>query len=96
MALGAILVVAVSVLAASTLLPVLIRLLGHRAYARGRLFTVAPIVARTWRGRRRGSTHPDRPPRGGFWERWTAAVTRRPAVAATLAAVVLLALAAPG
>ena len=36
MAMGAIVVVAVSVLAAVTLLPALMRLLGHRAYARGR------------------------------------------------------------
>lgn len=95
MALGAILVVAVSVLAAATLLPVLIALLGHRAYARGRLFTVVPLVVRSWRPRRPGSTSPDRPPRTGFWERWTAAVTRRPVVSAVAAAAVLLALAAP-
>ena len=44
MALGAILVVAVSVLAAATLLPALISLLGRRAYARGRV--VAPARRR--------------------------------------------------
>ena len=40
MAMGAIVVVAVSILAAVTLLPVLMSLLGKRAYARGRIATV--------------------------------------------------------
>jgi RND superfamily putative drug exporter len=95
MALGAILVVGVSVLGAATLLPALIRLLGHRAYARSRVFTISGLVARSWRRRRPGSTHPGRPPRAGFWLRWTRLVTRRPAVSAILAASVLLVLAIP-
>jgi len=83
MALGAILVVAVSVLASATLLPALLSLLGHRAARRGRL---ASLVARRRRGRQ------DRP---GFWERWTGVVMRRPVASLLAAAAVLLGLAAP-
>ena len=97
MATGAILVVAVSMLASATLLPVLISLLGRRAYARGRTFTVAGLLVRAvrWRRRRPGSTAPHVAERGGFWVRWTHAVMRRPVVAALLSGAVLLALAAP-
>ncbi len=80
MALGAIVVVAVSVLAASTLLPTIISLLGTRTHARGRIF--AWISKRT-------------PSPKNFWERWTALVTRRPALTAATAAIVMLALAFP-
>ncbi|HEY5287576.1 MAG TPA: MMPL family transporter [Solirubrobacteraceae bacterium] len=80
MALGAIVVVAVSVLAASTLLPCLIALLGERTHTRGRVF--ARISARLPKPR-------------GFWESWTARVTRRPALTAGAAAIAMLALASP-
>jgi len=96
MAIGAIIVVAVSILAAVTLLPVLMSLLGRRAYARGRLaitFGLFVRMVRT-RRRRRGSTAPAAR-RAGFWERWTAGVMRRPWVSALAAAGVLLALAIP-
>ena len=79
MALGAMLVVAVAMLAAVTLLPAL---LGRRVTARSRLFR------RSRAAKRRG----DGP---GFWQRWTDAVMRRPVVAAAGSAAVLLALAAP-
>ncbi len=97
MALGAIIVVAVSVLAAVTLLPVLIRLLGHRAYARGRVSLVVGLLFRAWRNlkRRPGSTAPHRPPRRDFWTRWTDRVMRRPVVAIMLTGGVLIALAVP-
>jgi RND superfamily putative drug exporter len=95
MALGAILVVGVSMLASATLLPALIRALGARVYSRQRLFTVMGLVARSWGKRRRGSTNPDAPVRDGFWVRWTARVTRRPALWAVGAATVLLVLAIP-
>ncbi|UTI63459.1 MMPL family transporter [Paraconexibacter antarcticus] len=95
MALGAILVVAVSMLASATLLPVLIRLLGHRAYARGRVFQTLQLAVRSRAPRRRGSTHPDAPPAVPFWERWTAAVMRRPRTALLGAALVLVTLAVP-
>jgi RND superfamily putative drug exporter len=97
MAAGAIIVVAFSVLAAVTLLPVVMRLFGHRAYARGRLAIVGGLVVRIWRDmpRRAGSTAPDRPRRRGFWERWTERVTRRPLVSAAASAAILLVLAIP-
>ena len=96
MAMGAILVVAVSVVAAVTLLPVLIRLFGRRVYARDRFAQVVAVVLRAWRAlpRRRGSTHPERP-RRDFWERWTDRVTRRPWLTAAVSAALLIALAAP-
>jgi uncharacterized membrane protein YdfJ with MMPL/SSD domain len=87
MALGAILVVAVSVLTASTLLPALISVLGARAHRPGRLLArVAPAL----RARRAA-----RPPRDPFWQRWTASVMRRPLVAIAASASVLLLLAVP-
>jgi RND superfamily putative drug exporter len=98
MALGAIVVVAISILGALTLLPTLMSMLGKRAYARDRFADVIAYVLRTWRNlpRRRGSTHPERrAARGTFWERWTTAVTRRPLVSAVAAATVMLALAIP-
>jgi uncharacterized membrane protein YdfJ with MMPL/SSD domain len=89
MALGAILVVAVSVLAATTLLPALIGLAGRRAWEPGRV--VGSVTG--WLGRRlprRGGIEP-----GTFWARWTGAIMRRPVLAAAGSAAVLLALAFP-
>ncbi len=96
MATGAIVVVAVSVLAATTLLPVLMSMFGHRAYSRGRAAIVAGLVLRGLRNmpRRRGSTHPSRE-RAPFWERWANRVMSHPVVAATAAAAVLIVLAVP-
>jgi uncharacterized membrane protein YdfJ with MMPL/SSD domain len=96
MAMGAIIVVAISILAAVTLLPVLMSVLGRRAYARGRLAVIATLLVRMARTRRRrpGSTA-KATRRTGFWDRWTDAVTRRPWVAALTTAAVLLALAIP-
>jgi uncharacterized membrane protein YdfJ with MMPL/SSD domain len=96
MAMGAIIVVAISILAAVSLLPALMSLLGRRAYARGRLGVLSGLLVRLARTRRRrpGSTRPGRE-RRGFWERWTDAVTRRPWVSALATAAVLLALAIP-
>ena len=96
MATGAIVVVAVSVLAATTLLPVLMSMFGRRAYARGRVAIVAGLVARGLRNMRRrpGSTHPSRE-RRPFWERWAERVMSHPLIAAALATVLLLTLAIP-
>ena len=80
MALGAMLVVAVAVLAATTLLPAL---LGRRVVGRSRLFGVGRLLRRP---RRTGP---------GFWERWTERVMRRPVLAVSATTAVLLALAAP-
>ncbi|MEA2255002.1 MAG: putative drug exporter of the superfamily [Solirubrobacteraceae bacterium] len=95
MALGAILVVAVSVLAAATLLPALISLLGRRAHAPGRLFAALHRVRRSWAPRRPGSTRPGAPPAPGFWTRWATAVMRRPGRSLVAGALVLAALATP-
>jgi len=95
MALGAILVVGVSLLASATLLPALIRVFGHRAYARSRTFTVIGLAVRSRARRRAGSTTPGAAARPGFWERWTTAVMRRPVLAVLGASAILLTLAVP-
>ena len=84
LAIGAMVVVAIAVLGAVTLLPALIALLGRRADEPGRVVSATGALAR--RARR---------PRGGFWTRWTARVMRRPWLSAALAAAVLLVLAIP-
>jgi RND superfamily putative drug exporter len=96
MAMGAIIVVAVAILAAVTLLPALISLFGRRAYARSRTTTILGLIARQLRNlrRRAGSTHPDNR-RGGFWERWTDAVMRRPWASVGVSAAIMLTLAIP-
>jgi uncharacterized membrane protein YdfJ with MMPL/SSD domain len=95
MALGAILVVAVSVLAAATLLPALISLLGHRAYVRARVFVALELVRRSWAPRRPGSTRPGAPAPPSFWTRWASAVMRRPALALAAGTLVLTLAAVP-
>jgi uncharacterized membrane protein YdfJ with MMPL/SSD domain len=95
MAMGAIVVVAISILAAVTFLPALMGLLGRRAYARGRLAIVFGLLVRNLRTRRRRRGSTQATPRRGFWERWTAIVTARPWISALATAAVLLALAIP-
>jgi uncharacterized membrane protein YdfJ with MMPL/SSD domain len=93
MALGAMMVVAVAVLVATTLLPVLIRLLGHRVEAGGWVWRLLGAIRHPFRRRRRrGSTNPERP---DFWHRWTDAVMRRPVVSVVASAGILLVLALP-
>ena len=93
MGLGAMLVVAVSVVSAMTLLPVLMQRLGHAAYVRPRWHVTGGLLVRAlgYRRRRRGSS---RRPGGGFWGRWTARITSHPwlVVIASTAALVTLAL----
>jgi RND superfamily putative drug exporter len=85
MALGAMTVVAVSILTATTLLPALIAMLGDRVLPGG-------IVARALGiFRRRG----ERPDREAFWVRWTRRVMARPWLAICGVSAVLLTLAAP-
>ena len=86
MALGAILVVAVSMLASADAAA------GPDPGASGDVRTcaaafalVAPLVLRSWSRRRRGSTDPARRPRRAFWDRWTDRVTRRPVVSVVAA-----------
>jgi RND superfamily putative drug exporter len=93
MALGAMVVVAVAILVATTLLPALIRLLGHRVEAGGIAWSVTGFFRGLWRRRRRsGSTSPDR---DTFWERWTAAVMSHPILSVVAASSVLLIMAIP-
>jgi RND superfamily putative drug exporter len=95
MALGAMTVVAVSILTATTLLPALIALLGDRVMPGGIVARVLRFVRRPFRGRPdthgRGSGGRD----GDFWVRWTRRVMARPWVAVIGAGSVLLLLASP-
>src|SRR5215208_3457346 len=96
MAMGAIVVVAISILAAVTLLPALMGLLGRRAYSRGRLAVLGGLIVRSlrWRRRRPGRTDPATA-KPGFWQRWTNGVMRHPVIAAVGSSAILLALAVP-
>ena len=85
MALGAMTVVAVSILTATTLLPVLIAMLGDRVMPGGIVARVLGVF------RRRG----ERPDREAFWVRWTNRVMAHPWVAVIGVSAVLLTLAAP-
>jgi uncharacterized membrane protein YdfJ with MMPL/SSD domain len=85
MAVGAIVVVAIAILAAVTLLPALIKTLGHRAYEPGKV--IGKVVAKI-----------SRPPREGvapFWTRWTNRLMDRPVLYATAATVIMLVIAIP-
>jgi uncharacterized membrane protein YdfJ with MMPL/SSD domain len=85
MALGAMTVVAVSILTATTLLPALITMLGDRVLPGG-------IVAKVLGIFRRGGERPDRE---AFWVRWTTRVMAHPWVAVVGVSSVLLFLAIP-
>jgi uncharacterized membrane protein YdfJ with MMPL/SSD domain len=105
MAPGVIVVVTVSVLAAATLLPTIISLLGERTHARGRVFArlsdlVGAVRDRALSSFRGSATDEDAARAGthentGFWGTWTVLVTRRPGLTAAAAAAVMLALAMP-
>jgi RND superfamily putative drug exporter len=93
MAYGAIMVVAVSIVAAMTFLPALMAATGKRGYVPGR---TAGVVAALVRVARRLVRRPPRPEGApGFWQSWTDRVTRRPVVTALAAAALMLALAVP-
>ena len=79
---GTIIVVAVSVLIAATMLPALIAVLGGRASDPGLL---GQLLERRQR----------RIVRAGFWERWTAVVMRHPVVCLVSATALMLAIASP-
>jgi uncharacterized membrane protein YdfJ with MMPL/SSD domain len=85
MAIGAIVVVGVAILAAVSLLPALIKTLGHRAYEPGKV--VGKVVAKL-----------SRPPRADvdpFWTRWTNRLMNRPVFYATAATALMLIIAIP-
>jgi RND superfamily putative drug exporter len=93
MALGAMVVVATAILVATTLLPALIRILGHRVEAGGIAWRVLRAGRSVWRKRRRpGSTRPDRET---FWQQWTFSVMRHPVVSVVAVTAVLLTMAIP-
>jgi uncharacterized membrane protein YdfJ with MMPL/SSD domain len=97
MAVGAITVVVFAVLAAVTLLPLLIGLFGRRAHERGRSAR-ALAAARGALGRLRpagGAGARERAGSEDFWERWVDRVMRRPLVAALLTGGLLLLVTAP-
>jgi RND superfamily putative drug exporter len=95
MALGAMIVVAIAIIAAVVLLPTLISLLGHRVEAGGVAWRVTRFFRRNTveRRRRPGSTKPGS--ESPFWQRWTERVMRRPVLSVALSAGILLFLAIP-
>jgi uncharacterized membrane protein YdfJ with MMPL/SSD domain len=85
MAFGAIIVVFVAILGAVTLLPALIKTLGHRAYEPGKV--VGKVVAKLSRKPKEGVAP--------FWTRWTNRLMNRPVLYATGATVLMLIIALP-
>jgi uncharacterized membrane protein YdfJ with MMPL/SSD domain len=90
MALGAMTVVAISILTATTLLPALIASLGDRVMPGGIVGRVERFFQRRFYRRRREPAQPNQ-----FWERWATRVMARPWVAALGASSILLLLASP-
>jgi uncharacterized membrane protein YdfJ with MMPL/SSD domain len=90
MALGAMTVVAISILTATTLLPALIAMLGDRVLPGGIVAKALSFIGRPFKGLRR-----ERPEREAFWVRWTTRVMARPWVAVIGVSAVLLTLAVP-
>jgi uncharacterized membrane protein YdfJ with MMPL/SSD domain len=91
LAIGAMVVVAMAVLGAATLLPALVALLGRRADQRGRIVSLTGALVRAVSRRRERQARQG----PGLWERWTATLMNRPLLFATLAMGILLLLAAP-
>jgi uncharacterized membrane protein YdfJ with MMPL/SSD domain len=93
MALGAMTVVAVSILTATTLLPALIAMLGDRVLPGGVVGRVAAYFRRRFYRRRTAEQQATEQNR--FWRAWTARVMARPWTAVIGVAAVLLFLASP-
>ncbi len=93
MALGAMMVVAVSILTATTLLPALIAMLGDRVLPGGILGRVEGFISH--RVLRRPQKAPRPAGASPFWTAWTARVMAHPWVAVTAVTAVLLVLASP-
>jgi RND superfamily putative drug exporter len=90
MAVGAIVVVAIAILAAVTLLPAVIQIFGRRVYERGRVIgAIGDRLRRLLPKRERPADAPT------FWDRWTGVVMRRPVVFAILSAALMLLIAVP-
>jgi uncharacterized membrane protein YdfJ with MMPL/SSD domain len=98
MALGAMTVVAVSILTATTLLPVLIAMLGDRVLPGGVVGRVTRWARRRFYRRRKPEPEGAEPAIAGasrFWTHWTQRVMARPWLAVGGVAAVLLVLASP-
>jgi len=95
MAMGAVLVVAVSILGALTFLPAVMAVAGKRGYVPGRTAGVLAWLVRRVRGMRRGRSVPAGTVVPSFWQRWTERVTRRPVLTVVLSAGLMLVLALP-
>ena len=98
MALGAMTVVAVSILTATTLLPALIAMLGDRVMPGGFVARALRFVKYSLlrRPRPAAAASSDPGPTGpGFWDRWARRVMARPWTAVAFSAGILLFLAAP-
>jgi RND superfamily putative drug exporter len=85
MAIGAIVVVAIAILGAVTLLPALIKTLGHRAYEPGKV--IGKVTSKLSRKPKEGVDP--------FWTRWTNRLMNRPVLYATGATVFMLIIAIP-
>jgi uncharacterized membrane protein YdfJ with MMPL/SSD domain len=96
MALGAMTVVAVSILTATTLLPALIAMLGDRVMPGGIVARGLRFLRHTvFRRPRPGAVAAAAGAGPGFWDRWARRVMARPVLAAAGSAAVLLVLASP-
>jgi len=93
MALGAMTVVAVSILAAVTLLPALIAMLGDRVLPGGIVAKALALLRKPFRAR--PAIHGRGSEGHSFWDRWARRVMARPIVAVTASAAILLFLASP-
>jgi uncharacterized membrane protein YdfJ with MMPL/SSD domain len=93
MALGAMTVVAVSILTATTLLPALIAMLGDRVLPGGVVGRVERFFQRRFYRRRTAAEHASEKNR--FWRAWTERVMSRPWTAIVGVSAVLLLLASP-
>jgi RND superfamily putative drug exporter len=95
MALGAMTVVAVSILTATTLLPALIAMLGDRVLPGGIVGRVERFFQRRFYRRHRPEPAPETPGASRFWTRWTERVMAHPWTAIIGVSAVLLLLASP-
>ncbi|HSK48976.1 MAG TPA: MMPL family transporter [Solirubrobacterales bacterium] len=100
MALGAMMVVGVSILTATTLLPALIAMLGDRVMPGGLLgrvegFLIHKVLRRPEKARPASVDAPAAAGASPFWTRWTARVMARPWTAVIGVSAVLLFLASP-
>jgi RND superfamily putative drug exporter len=90
LAIGAIIVVAIGIIGAVSLLPALVAVFGRRVEQRGRIVSFTGSVLRRIKPKRERA-----PGAPTFWQSWTGRLMRRPALYAAAAAAVLLLIAVP-